>query len=75
VSGQAAVLTPREQEVAELIARGLTNRQIAAELIVAERTVDAHVYNMLSKLGFRSRAQVAGWAVGQGLLKGSLEKI
>jgi DNA-binding NarL/FixJ family response regulator len=75
VSGQAAVLTPREQEVAELIARGLTNRQIAAELIVAERTVDAHVYNMLSKLGFRSRAQVAGWAVEQGLLKRSLEKI
>jgi DNA-binding NarL/FixJ family response regulator len=61
--------------VAELIARGLTNRQIEAELIVAERTVDAHVYNMLSKLGFRSRAQVAGWAVEQGLLKRSLEKI
>jgi DNA-binding NarL/FixJ family response regulator len=75
VGGQAAVLTPREQEVAELIARGLTNRQIAAELIVAERTVDAHFYNMLSKLGFRSRAQVAGWAVEQGLLKRSLEKI
>jgi predicted ATPase/DNA-binding CsgD family transcriptional regulator len=52
-------LTPRECEVAELIARGLTNRQIAARLFIAERTADTHVSNILAKLGCASRAQVA----------------
>ena len=60
-------LTRREREVAALVARGLTNRQIAAELVVAERTVDTHVANIMSKLGFASRAQVAAWVVEQGL--------
>ena len=60
-------LTARELEVAALVARGLTNRQIAAELIIGERTADAHVGNILAKLGFTSRAQIAVWAVERGL--------
>jgi non-specific serine/threonine protein kinase len=61
-----ARLTPREQEIAPLIARGLTNRQIAAQLGIAERTADTHVENILDKLGLRSRVQVAAWALAQG---------
>jgi DNA-binding NarL/FixJ family response regulator len=49
------------------VARGLTNRQIAGNLDVAERTVDTHVEHILNKLGFGSRAQIAAWAVEQGL--------
>ena len=66
-SVHAEELTPREREVAMLVARGLTNRQIAARLVIAERTVDKHVGNILGKLGFASRAQVAAWTVEQGL--------
>ncbi|GGQ55560.1 ATP-binding protein [Couchioplanes azureus] len=54
-------LTPREREVAALVAEGLTNREIAARLVVAQRTAEGHVENILSKLGFTSRAQVAAW--------------
>jgi DNA-binding NarL/FixJ family response regulator len=61
-------ITAREREVAALAARGLSNRQIAEELIVAERTVHAHVGSILGRLGFRSRAQIAAWAVEQGLV-------
>jgi WD40 repeat protein/DNA-binding CsgD family transcriptional regulator/transcriptional regulator with XRE-family HTH domain len=64
-------LTPREQEVATLVARGLTNRQIAERLVIVEGTADRHVSNILSKLTFRSRAQLAAWAVEQGLLSGT----
>jgi predicted ATPase/DNA-binding CsgD family transcriptional regulator len=60
-------LTRREWEVAALLARGLSNRQIGEALVVAERTVEMHVSNILAKLGLASRAQVALWAVGQGL--------
>jgi DNA-binding CsgD family transcriptional regulator len=71
-AGQPAVgperLTRRETEVAALVAQGLTNRQIAEELVVAQRTVDTHVERILAKLGFSSRAQVAAWAAQQGLL-------
>jgi non-specific serine/threonine protein kinase len=56
-------LTPREREVAVLVARGLTNRQIAAALVVSERTVHSHVHNTLGKLALTSRAQLAVWAV------------
>jgi DNA-binding CsgD family transcriptional regulator len=54
-----APLTRREGEIAELIAQGLTNRQIGAQLFIAERTVDTHVSRILAKLGCASRAQVA----------------
>lgn len=57
-----APLTPREREVAELVAEGLTNRQIAYRLVVVQRTVDSHVEHILAKLGFSARAQIAAWA-------------
>ncbi|MDP9861801.1 MULTISPECIES: ATP-binding protein [Streptosporangium] len=57
-----APLTRREWEVAELVAEGLTNRQIAHRLMVLQRTVDSHVEHILAKLGFSARAQVAAWA-------------
>jgi non-specific serine/threonine protein kinase len=61
-------LTSREREVAVLISRGLSNREIARALIVTPRTVDTHVVNIFTKLGLHSRAQVAAWAVDHGLL-------
>jgi len=54
-------LTRREQEVAALIARGLTNRQVSTELSISERTAGNHVAKILKKLGLRSRAQIASW--------------
>lgn len=63
----AGALTPRERDVASRIAQGLTNRQIAASLVVTERTAETHVQNILNKLGFSSRAQIAAWAVEQQL--------
>jgi predicted ATPase/DNA-binding CsgD family transcriptional regulator len=55
-------LTPREREVAALIARGLTNREIAEALVVALRTASNHVEHILDKLSFHSRSQIAAWA-------------
>jgi non-specific serine/threonine protein kinase len=52
-------LTPREEEVALLVTRGLTNRQIASELVLSEHTVHHHVTNILKKLDLSSRQQVA----------------
>jgi predicted ATPase/DNA-binding CsgD family transcriptional regulator len=57
------VLTAREQQVAELVAEGLSNRQIAKLLVVSPRTVDRHLENILGKLGFSSRAQIAAWTI------------
>ncbi|MEU1338964.1 LuxR C-terminal-related transcriptional regulator [Streptomyces sp. NPDC005827] len=54
-------LTRREREVAALVAKGLSNRKIAEELLVSPRTVDFHVENIRAKLGFSGRAQVAAW--------------
>jgi DNA-binding CsgD family transcriptional regulator len=56
-------LSSREHEVAVLLARGLTNRQVAAELVIAERTASTHVAHILNKLGFSSRTQIAAWAI------------
>jgi predicted ATPase/DNA-binding CsgD family transcriptional regulator len=61
-------LSPREQQVAALLAEGLTNRQIAERLVVTERTVAAHIEHILDKLGFASRHQVAMWAADNGLV-------
>jgi DNA-binding CsgD family transcriptional regulator len=60
-------LTRREREVAAVVARGLSNQEIADELVVSSKTVEAHVTRILSKLGFSSRAQIAAWAVDKGL--------
>jgi DNA-binding CsgD family transcriptional regulator len=60
------LLTRRELEVAGLVAKGLSNREIAAALVVSRRTVDGHVEHILAKLGFTSRAQVAAWVAADG---------
>ena len=64
-----SVLTPREHEVAGLVARGLTNRQIAAQLVIAEGTAERHVGNILAKLDVGSRSQIAAWVAGQGVVR------
>ncbi|MFF0633477.1 protein kinase [Nocardia sp. NPDC004151] len=62
-TGQGVALTKRERQVAELVARGLTNRQIATELVISQRTAQGHVEHILTKLGFTSRTQIAAWIV------------
>ena len=64
-------LTRREQEIATLIARGYTNKQIALELVLTPGTVANHVGHMLGKLGCSSRVQIAMWASAAGLLQPS----
>ncbi len=59
----ANTLTRREREVASLVARGLSNRQISDEFGISERTVEGHVSKVLHKLGLRSRTQIAAWIV------------
>jgi len=54
-------LTIREQEIAALVSKGLTNKQIAAKLVISERTAEYHILNILNKLGFNSRTQIASW--------------
>lgn len=61
-------LTGRERQVALLVAWGLTNRQIAADLVISERTAETLVANILNKLGFTARTQVAACAAQHGLL-------
>jgi predicted ATPase/DNA-binding CsgD family transcriptional regulator len=57
----AGPLARREQEVARLIAEGLSNKQIGARLFISDATVATHVRSIMNKLGFNSRAQIAGW--------------
>jgi DNA-binding CsgD family transcriptional regulator len=59
------LLTRREREVAELVAQGLSNREIATRLVISQRTAESHVENILRKLGFGSRTQIAVWATRQ----------
>jgi DNA-binding CsgD family transcriptional regulator len=60
-------LTAREREIAALIAQGKSNREIANELVIGVNTAERHVANILAKLGFSSRSQIAVWAVEKGL--------
>ncbi|MDV7089163.1 ATP-binding protein [Rhodococcus opacus] len=62
----ATGLTKRERQVAGLVAEGLTNKAIAAQLVISPRTAQGHVEHVLTKLGFTSRAQIAAWVVERG---------
>ncbi|HEV8373930.1 MAG TPA: LuxR C-terminal-related transcriptional regulator, partial [Actinomycetota bacterium] len=59
--------TPREREVAALLAEGLSNGEVARRLYITTKTASVHVSNILAKLGMSSRAEVAAWAVRVGL--------
>jgi DNA-binding NarL/FixJ family response regulator len=67
ISSTYGGLSAREREVAALVAQGRSNLPIATALVVSERTAEAHVSNILGKLGFTTRAQIAAWAVEKGL--------
>lgn len=60
-------LSRREREVVALVAAGLTNREIARRLYIAERTAEGHVERIRNKLGLRSRSEVAAWTVTHGI--------
>jgi DNA-binding NarL/FixJ family response regulator len=64
-SAVAPRLTRREQEVAGLVAAGLSNKDIASRLVISQRTAEGHIEHILTKLGFNSRAQIAAWVAGQ----------
>jgi non-specific serine/threonine protein kinase len=63
--GGAGSLTSREEEIAGLLAQGLSNKAIAKSLVIAQRTAETHVANVLVKLGLTSRSQVAAWVAEQ----------
>lgn len=69
VKSEFGGLTEREREIAALVAGGSSNNEIAERLTLSRRTVEAHVANIMSKLGLRTRAQIAAWAVEKGLTK------
>jgi non-specific serine/threonine protein kinase len=62
-------LTPRQREVADLVARGLTDREIAERLVISARTAESHVEQILARLGFRSRAEIAAWTAQRAALR------
>ena len=61
----AVDLTPRQQEVARLVARGCTNKQIAQRLGISRFTAETHVRNILERLGAAGRSEIAAWYAGQ----------
>jgi DNA-binding NarL/FixJ family response regulator len=71
--GRDAELTTRELDVLRLLGAGKSNRQIADELVISERTARTHVSNILAKLDLTSRTQAALWAVREGLVEVSAE--
>ncbi len=58
-------LTPTEQRVIQLVAKGMSNKEIADELKVSQRTIESHVSNMLGKTGLHNRTELARWAIEQ----------
>ena len=67
VSRDSTTLTARERDVASLVGRGCTNRQIADRLLIAPRTAETHVFHILGKLKLHTRAELAVWSVTNGL--------
>jgi len=67
LSEDLQALTEREREVLDLIARGLTNREIAEQMVISETTVETHVSHLLGKLGLEDRTRAAIWALKRGL--------
>jgi non-specific serine/threonine protein kinase len=67
-SADSGPLSRREREVAAMVAAGMTNKEIAQKLFIAERTAEGHVERIRNKLGVRSRTEVATWAVAHGLV-------
>lgn len=65
---ELARLTRRERDVATLIGHSQTNREIAGTLVLTTRTVETHISNILSKLGFKTRSQIVAWAIRNGLV-------
>src|SRR6202521_4462290 len=72
--GDAGPLSRREREVAAMVTSGMTNKEIAQRLFIAERTAEGHVERIRNKLGVRSRTEVATWAVAHGLGQPTLDK-
>ena len=62
------LLTPREKEILRLVARGMTNQDVAQTLDISENTVKAHVSHILDRLDVSDRTQAAVWAVQLGLI-------
>ncbi len=62
---ETVALTPREREIAELVSQGLSNKEIAARLVISPRTAEGHVEHILAKLNLSSRAQIAVWGAEQ----------
>ncbi|SFO56411.1 non-specific serine/threonine protein kinase [Actinomadura madurae] len=60
-AGRSSPLTPRETQIARLVAEGESNKRIAAALVISQRTVEGHIEHIMNKLGFNSRVQIAGW--------------
>ena len=69
-AGKTGGLTSREYEIAGLATQGLSNEQIARNLVLSERTVEMHVSNALHKLQLTTRTQLTAWAIGQGFGSG-----
>ena len=68
-AGPEDPLTPRESEIVKLIAEGHSNREIADELVISEKTVERHRANMLEKLGMRDRVELTRYAIRRGLVE------
>lgn len=66
LAGVRAELSDRELEIIELVATGLTNSEIAGQLMISKRTVDNHVSNVFAKTGVKNRIALVNWAMDHG---------